>query len=328
MKVPSRSILHSFWDKSPFSACVIFPCLKSVIDMYVYLCACATDKRTGYWHKHQYLGFFWISFCMLHLNKWVGGSTIQLVTKNSGNSASPYFFLFFLLNKLWHIRSTIKLFDCCRLPQFQSVIGLLNWSRRHMLGDFIGSVGLLAVMANLYSTPNMTWQFSATVYDCSYNLLWQFCISAALPDWLLNCVLSREIKQTLELWATQRGSQIDQTQVSVCDDVALGPGEDFRLHSDQNCPDIPALLDSRTGTAPVEGKRTHTRTHTDQLWDSDQMMCVYYWNRCTPQGHSKIKSNINFEYFLWKMQFWDTNRQLWEMVTSNNSEIWSHNYEW
>lgn len=71
-------------------------------------------------------------------------------------------------------------------------------------------------------------------------------------------MLSGEIKQTLELWATQRGSQIDQTQVSVCDDVALGPGEGFRLHSDQNCPGIPALHDSRTGTAPVEGTHTHT----------------------------------------------------------------------
>ncbi len=47
---------------------------------------------------------------------------------------------------------------------------------------------------------------------------------------------------------------------SVCNDVALGPGEGFMLHSDQNCPGIPALLDSRTGTAPVEG-HTHTRTH-------------------------------------------------------------------
>jgi len=70
-------------------------------------------------------------------------------------------------------------------------------------------------------------------------------------------VLSRELKQTLELWATQRGSQIDQTQVSVGDDVALGPGKGFRLHSDQNCPGIPAQLDSRTGTVPVKGKHTH-----------------------------------------------------------------------
>ncbi len=46
----------------------------------------------------------------------------------------------------------------------------------------------------------------------------------------------------------------------MCNDVALGPGEGFMLHSDQNCPGIPALLDSRTGTAPVEG-HTHTRTH-------------------------------------------------------------------
>lgn len=110
-------------------------------------------------------------------------------------------------------------------------------------------------------TPPQIWLDNFQLYDWSYNLLWQFCIPAALPVWLLNCVLSGEIKQTLELWGTERGCQIDQTQVSVCNDVALGPGKGFMLHSDQNCPGIPALLDSRTGTAPVEGTHTHIHTH-------------------------------------------------------------------
>lgn len=56
--------------------------------------------------------------------------------------------------------------------------------------------------------------------------------------------------------------------------MALGPGEEgFMLHSDQNCPGIPALLDSRTGTAPVEGEK-HTQTSFDwylkQVYTSKQ----------------------------------------------------------
>lgn len=44
---------------------------------------------------------------------------------------------------------------------------------------------------------------------------------SALPVWLLNRVLSGEIIQTYGLWATERGCQIDQTQVPVGEDVAL-----------------------------------------------------------------------------------------------------------
>lgn len=133
------------------------------------MCVCATDKRTWYWHKHQYLGCFWISFCMYHLNKWVGGSTIQLVTKNSGNSKpglhpSINIIVFWGWPGVKQIMTHKKYhqIDCCLLPRFRSLTGLLNWSRRHMVysGDFIGSVGLLAVMPELYYTTNMTTTFS------------------------------------------------------------------------------------------------------------------------------------------------------------------------
>lgn len=77
----------------------------------------------------------------------------------------------------------------------------------------------------------------------------------------------------------------------MCDDVALGPGEGFRLHSDQNCPGIPALLDSRTGTVPVERTHKHPLIRiSEQI--SILLKSVYISSKSEKKNENEIKLKV------------------------------------
>ncbi len=179
--------------------------------MYVYLCVCATDKRTGYWHKHQYLGCRWISFCVFHFselvdplyNWWQKQCKLQTRTASLNKL---HFWGGLVLKRIMISKNTML--DWCFLSCFWSVESVQT---AHCWIPVIS----LALLAGPSFTPSQIWLDNFQLYEWSYNLFWQFCVPAALPVWLLYCVLSGEIKQTLELWVTERGCQIDQTQVCV-----------------------------------------------------------------------------------------------------------------